>query len=77
MENAKKVALITMAVVIVYLASSCLAASDALEAHTRKLASIMEAAPLIGRHGENSISKGRPYGLFDPHCGHLYCTSKI
>ena len=52
MENAKKITLITMVVVIVYLASSCLTTFDAIEVHNRKLASIMEAALLIGLHGE-------------------------
>ena len=82
MENSKKInttyALIITMMVVVSLASSALAVSDAIEVHrNRKLAQLMEVALLIGHPGENCISKGQPCGLFDPCCDHLYCTDQI
>ena len=75
MENSKKInttgALIITMMVVASLASSALAVSHATEVHhNRKLAQIM-----IGRPGENCISKGQPCGLLDPCCDHLECTS--
>ena len=82
MENAKKIktttaaaALITVAVVIMCLASSTLAVNDGIPVQAK------EAAPvetlLVGRAGNGCIPKGEPCGALHHCCPHLYCTSFI
>ena len=82
MENSKKInttgALIITMMVVASLASSALAVSHSTEVHhNKRFAQIMEAALLIGRPGENCISKGQPCGALHHCCDHLYCTSRI
>ena len=81
MENAKKMktttgaALITMAVVIMCLASSFLVVSDAIEVRAKDVA-LMEAL-LIGRVSAGCIAKGQLCGALHHCCDPLYCTSTI
>lgn len=75
MESAKKINLVSLAVVMC-LVTYTFAVSNAEQVGNRKFMTMDPEALLIGRPAENCASKGQPCGsLVESCCDHLYCTS--